>query len=139
MSLFLAAFLTLIATLAAIAASGIAWPRQVIRAGQWLERLDDDRPVHGRHARHADVASVPAPPSGTAAAPPEAGLTRATQHDGLAALAAIADRQAAPWPDADEPVGWPVFATSADMPVIEETGSPVRRYVLDAGYRGGAR
>ena len=107
----------------------------------WMAR---PRPGH-RHpcpGRHADVAVVPAPRSGTAATRsgpvwttpvahastirppwddwPSTGLTAATQRDGITRLLQIADRQAQ---------ARRVDETAADLCEI------VRPYVLEEGYR----
>jgi hypothetical protein len=74
-----AVILTLVATLASVAASGIAWPRQAIRACIWAERLtdrsDDGTPPSpglpsGRHARSAPLTST----GGAASPMPQAGI-----------------------------------------------------------------
>ena len=110
MSLAAAAILTLIATLATIAASGIAWPRQVIRAGLWLQKLETpDTPQDpglpsGRHVRHADVAVRLAPLT------PEA-----DSHP------AMPDSAFAPRPHSGE--------TSFDFPIIDDELTPARPYL----------
>jgi hypothetical protein len=120
-----AVILAIVVTLAALAVPGILWPHQLIRTGLWLQQLEThdepEPPVtqdsglpFGRHARSAP--------------------RRAPQAGAVQADAPSPRGGRPPWDDASEPAGWPVFATSTDMPVIMDT-RVVPPYVLPRGRR----